>query len=108
MFLFHPARILILAQGASSEDMPEDNYSSTVEDLPTFVLRQIASELDASERTIAAYFLTHLDDDGLISVPLIEIARYFHVPVSKSGSHPDENSTGGTLSVLVPVHLRKH
>jgi RNA polymerase sigma-54 factor len=71
------------SSGAGSEEMPEDNYSSTVEDLPTFVLRQIASELDASERTIAAYFLTHLDDDGLLSIPIIEIARYFHVPVSK-------------------------
>jgi RNA polymerase sigma-54 factor len=69
--------------GMTGEDMPEDNYSSTVEDLPTFVLRQIASELDNSERTIAAYFLTHLDDDGLLTIPLIEIARYFHVPLSK-------------------------
>ncbi|NLF51023.1 MAG: hypothetical protein GX577_07785, partial [Leptolinea sp.] len=70
------------SSGTSGDDMPEDNYSSTVEDLPTFVLRQIASELDNSERTIAAYFLTHLDEDGLLSIPLIEIARYFHVPVS--------------------------
>jgi RNA polymerase sigma-54 factor len=69
--------------GVNSEEMPEDNYSSTTEDLPTFVLRQIASELDGSERAIAAYFLTHLDDDGLLSIPLVEIARYFHVPVSK-------------------------
>lgn len=71
------------SSGVSSEDMPEDNYSSTVEDLPTFVLRQIASELDASDRAIAAYFLTHLDDDGLLTIPLIEIARYFHVMLSK-------------------------
>ena len=71
------------SSGASSDEMPEDNYSSTIEDLPTFVLRQIASELDPSERLIAAYFLTHLDDDGLLSIPLIEIARYFHVPVSR-------------------------
>jgi RNA polymerase sigma-54 factor len=71
------------SSGVNSEEMPEDNYSSTTEDLPTFVLRQIASELDGSERTIAAYFLTHLDDDGLLSITLIEIARYFHVPLSK-------------------------
>ncbi len=71
------------SSGAASEDMPEDNYSSTVEDLPTFVLRQIASELDPSERAIAAYFLTHLDDDGLLTINLVEIARYFHVPLSK-------------------------
>jgi RNA polymerase sigma-54 factor len=63
--------------------MPEDNYSSTIEDLPTFVLRQIASELDPNERIIAAFFLTHLDDDGLLTIPIIEIARYFHVPLSK-------------------------
>lgn len=71
------------SSGTGSEEMPEDNYSSTVEDLPTFVLRQIASELDPSERAIAAYFLTHLDDDGLLTIPLVDIARYFHVPVSK-------------------------
>ena len=74
--------------------MPEDNYSSTIEDLPTFVLRQIASELDQSERLIAAYFLTHLDDDGLLSIPLIEIARYFHVPVSRIEEIQKNNSAG--------------
>lgn len=69
--------------GTGSDEMPEDNYSSTIEDLPTFVLRQIASELDPNERIIAAFFLTHLDDDGLLTIPIIEIARYFHVPISK-------------------------
>jgi RNA polymerase sigma-54 factor len=32
---------------------------------------------------MAAYLLTHLDEDGLLTIPLIEIAQYYHVPVSR-------------------------
>ena len=65
------------------EDLPEDNYSSTIEDLPTYVLRQIAPELSLQDRPIAAYLLTHLDDDGFLTIEPIEVARYFHIPVDK-------------------------
>lgn len=68
---------------ASAEDMPEDNFSSAFEDLPTFVLRQIAPELNPSDRRLAAYLLTHLDEDGLLTVDLLEVARYLHITVSK-------------------------
>lgn len=69
--------------GAGSEDLPEDNFSQAVEDLPTFVMRQIAPEISPEDRRLAAYLLTHLDEDGLLSVPLLEIARFLHLPLSK-------------------------
>lgn len=53
------------------------------EDLPTYVLRQIAPELKPEDRKIAAFILSNLDDDGLLDTQLIEIARYFHVPISR-------------------------
>jgi RNA polymerase sigma-54 factor len=66
--------------GATHEDIPEDQFSAAVEELPTYVLRQIAPDLKDNDRIIAAYLLTHLDEDGLLTIPLIEIAQYFHVP----------------------------
>jgi RNA polymerase sigma-54 factor len=65
-----------------AEDI-EDPYSSTVEELPTYVFRQIATELDQTDRKIAAYLLTHLDEDGLLTIPLIEAAQYLHLPISR-------------------------
>lgn len=60
-----------------SNDYPED-WSAASEDLPTYVLRQIAPELSISERPIAAHILSSLDDDGLLNVPVVEIANYQH------------------------------
>jgi len=65
------------------EDLPEDNYSPSVEDLPTFVLRQIACELSPEDRPIAAFLLTHLTEDGLLDVSLSEVARYFHTTLAR-------------------------
>jgi RNA polymerase sigma-54 factor len=67
---------------AVGDDMPEEPMSPSVEDLPTFVFRQIASELDEKCRPMAAYLLTHLDEDGLLTTTLIEVATYLHVPLS--------------------------
>jgi RNA polymerase sigma-54 factor len=53
------------------------------EDLPTFVFRQVALDLDKSEIPIATHILTSLDDDGLLNIPLVEIAQYHHIPLSK-------------------------
>jgi len=54
-----------------------------VDDLPTYVLRQIAPELSVQDRPIAAYMLAHLDDDGFLTIEPVEIAMYFHLPMSK-------------------------
>ncbi len=63
-------------------DLPEDNFSATWEELPTYVLRQIAPDLEGDERKVAAYLLTNLDEDGLLAIPLVEVVRYLHVPLS--------------------------
>ena len=68
---------------AAADDLPEDNFSTATEDLPTYVLRQIAPELDKEDRSLAAYLLTHLDEDGFLTVSVMEVARYHHVPVAK-------------------------
>lgn len=69
--------------GTGTEDeQPEDTFSSSYEDLPEYVLRQIAPDLNKEDRILAAYLLTHLNEDGLLTIPLIEVARYFHIPNS--------------------------
>ncbi len=68
---------------SSSDDTPIDEWTSAGEDLPTYVLRQIALELDPDDRQLAAHILTSLDDDGLMTTTVMEIARYHHVPPSR-------------------------
>jgi RNA polymerase sigma-54 factor len=68
----------------TDQDGPEDrDLQSAKEDLPTYVLKQIAPELPVEDRHIAAFILSNLDDDGLLEVPVIEVARYHHVPMSR-------------------------
>ncbi len=68
---------------ACPEDTPAEEWAAEADDLPTYVLRQIAPELAPDDRLLAVHILTSLDDDGLLRTPLIEIARYHHVPVSR-------------------------
>jgi len=71
--------------GASSfreNDLPDDNFSYQEEDLGVYVLGQIAPDLKPEDRKIAANILSNLDEDGLLDTAVIEIARYFHVPIS--------------------------
>ncbi|HHY87950.1 MAG TPA: hypothetical protein GYA06_03395 [Chloroflexi bacterium] len=63
----------------SVADLPEEPYSPMEVDLPTYVLRQIATELNQKDRKIAAHLLTNLDEDGFLTVTIEEVARYFHV-----------------------------
>lgn len=60
-----------------------DEWTAQTEDLPTFVLRQIAPELAVEDRAIAAHLLTSLDEDGLLTVSPAEVARYHHVLPSR-------------------------
>ncbi len=64
-------------------DVPDEGLSASVEDLPTYVLRQIAPELDNEDRYLAAHLLTHLDEDGFITISLMEVARYCHASLSQ-------------------------
>lgn len=67
----------------SGDDLPDDNSVSHSETLPEYVFRQIAPELQHADRPIAMHILTSLDEDGLLSIPMVEIARYQHVPLSR-------------------------
>ncbi len=69
---------------ASSEEAPVlDEYVSEEQNLALYILQQIAPTLTAAERPVAAHILTSLDEDGLLPIPLLEIARYHHVPPSR-------------------------
>lgn len=65
-----------------ADHIPQEELTAAIEDLPSYVLRQIAPELNIEDRSLAAHILTSLDDDGLLTVPLLEIARYHHVTLS--------------------------
>ncbi len=70
------------AHSVRPEDLPDDNVPPALE-LPSFVLRQIAAELDAEDRPIAAHILTSLDEDGLLTITPEEIARYHHTTLER-------------------------
>ena len=65
------------------EDMPDDELGAEREDLPIYVFRQISPERPQDARQLAAYILSSLDEDGLLRVPVVEIARYHHVLPSR-------------------------
>ncbi len=54
-------------------------FAPEVEELPAYVLKQIAPDLDPGQRAAAAYLLTHLDEDGLLTTNVLEVARYTHM-----------------------------
>ncbi len=69
--------------GESTEELPEDRYSSMGEELPVYVFRQVAPDIAPEDRKLAAHLLTNLDEDGLLAISLLEAARYLHVPLSR-------------------------
>lgn len=68
---------------SSDTDYSSQDLTPAIDDLPTFVLRQIALDLDESDRALAAHILNSLDEDGLLAVSITEIARYHFVPVDR-------------------------
>jgi RNA polymerase sigma-54 factor len=60
-----------------------DEYTAEQDNLATYVLQQIAPELAPEDYYLTVHILTCLDEDGLLSVPLVEIANYQHVPISR-------------------------
>jgi len=67
----------------SESDNSQEDWATETEDLPTFVFRQIAPELAVEDRQLAAHILSCIDEDGLLTVPPIEIARYNHVTLER-------------------------
>lgn len=70
-------------QRLSTEELPSEEWTAAKEELPAYVLQQIAPELDVEDRPLAAHLLTSLDEDGLLSISLVEIARYHHVTLER-------------------------
>jgi RNA polymerase sigma-54 factor len=71
------------SKGIPVEDLPGDETAAESEDLPTYVLRQIAPDLAPEDHLLAAHILTSLDEDGLLRTPLLEFARYHHVSLAR-------------------------
>jgi len=69
--------------GSGSQEISYDNLAPAVEDLPAYVLRQIAPEIKEDERLIAAHILNNLNEDGLLDVALEEVSQFYHVPLSR-------------------------
>lgn len=100
----------------TTSDFPQDNFAPQVDDLPTYVLRQISPEIKKDERLIAAHILNNLDEDGLLSVHLEEISRFYHVPRSKVAGvaevikHAEPIGVGATSpkeALLIQLRLLK-
>lgn len=68
---------------AYANDLPEDPYSASNLDLPSYVLRQVAPELEVDEREIAAMILTNLNEDGFLSIEVRDICRFHHASPEK-------------------------
>lgn len=70
-------------EGGSSREVSYDNLAPAMEDLPAYVLRQIAPEIEEDERLIAAHILNNLNEDGLLDIAMEEISQFYHVPLSR-------------------------
>jgi RNA polymerase sigma-54 factor len=67
----------------AAEGESEDPFAAQIDQLPVYILRQILADLPVQDRKLAAFLLQHLDDDGLLTIPLCEAARYFHVSLDR-------------------------
>ncbi len=75
-----PAADFLPAYAASA---PEEAESAQIPSLAAHLLGQIAADLAAEDRPLAAHLLMGLDEDGLLTLPLAEVAAYFHVPLAR-------------------------
>jgi RNA polymerase sigma-54 factor len=75
-------------ENAGSSIIVDDDEITTEEiqagelDLTQYVLQQLAPDCNPLEYEIAEHILCNLDDRGLLSAPLDEIGRYFHVDLA--------------------------
>lgn len=84
--------------------MDNEPFAPEVEELPAYVLKQIAPDLNPNQRAVAAYLLTHLDEDGLLTTTILEVARYTHLlpseieKVKKLIQHADPIGVGSNTT----------
>lgn len=94
--------------------LENEPFTPEVEELPTYVLKQIAPDLDQNQRAVAAYLLTHLDEDGLLTTTILEVARYTHAlpseveKVKRMIQHADPIGVGSnttTEALLIQIKI---
>jgi RNA polymerase sigma-54 factor len=94
--------------------LENEPFTPEVEELPTYVLKQIAPDLDQNQRAVAAYMLTHLDEDGLLTTTILEVARYTHAlpseveKVKRMIQHADPIGVGSnttTEALLIQIEI---
>ena len=73
-----PREDFYTGSASSTGEVPEEPFVSESVDLPSYVLRQAAADLPTEDRVVAAYILTHLDEDGFLTTTALEVARYHH------------------------------
>ena len=118
--IISPREVFSGGGSAEPQEEPEDRYAAGVEDRPVYVFRQIAPDLTAEDRPIAAHLLTNLDENGLLAISLEEAARYLHVLPSRIqavqrliqradpmgvGSSTVEDALLVQLDILSEVHI---
>ena len=79
-----PRNEFTYSKSSTDDEYFSDEISNTDEvSLAEFILRQIAIDLEPEDRIIAAYILNQVDEDGFLNERLVEIASYYHVPLSR-------------------------
>ncbi len=78
-----PRDVVYGATGSGEEEQPEDQFSAAVEELSIYVFRQIAPDIEPEDRKLAAHLLSNLDEDGLLSISVMDAARYLHVTMAR-------------------------
>lgn len=67
-----------LPHNSDPDANPMELYATENIDLATFVLRQIAMDLDPTELPIAIYLLTQLSDEGFLNIQIYNVCSYYH------------------------------
>lgn len=70
-----PRESRIGSRSVPSGERPAEREPAAPEDLPVHVLQQLAAELEPSDRRLAAYILSSLDEDGFLQDAPAIIAR---------------------------------
>ncbi len=73
-----PREDFYAGSSSNTTEVPDEPYASESVDLPSYVLRQVAADLPVQDRNLAAYLLSHLDENGFLITTPAEAARYHH------------------------------